>query len=393
MAPEEYKLRTDIKLKPISIGLLMVITSLLSIFITYTYARSITLLYGGIEIALALICYFFIFKDLKAPDHWITIITASLMVIALINGIIYGDLKSVLLLSISIVLPLAISVMPIQQNDGNEQFKWGFLAGLALILLQSASLFFGEINSNTFGFYCYMAVSIGFVWYKQAKNRVIPLLLIAVGAYLSAMTGSRNVAIVILLMLIILLLPDGFWKKKTVFRTIYILALFYTIFAADIMEWIFEQEKLSAFISKYTTSVSDKQWGMDTRIYFFKEIEYKISRMGWYNKLFGEGILNHHGHNMFYQAVFIYGYLGTALIYAMYIRIFEMAYKLIKKNNDKIVIGIFVALIGVFLLNGADLFLIGSETCAIIPQVLMGIIMLRYRNMMKKESHTTMVEV
>lgn len=369
----------------------MVITSLLSILITYTYARSITLLYGGIEIALALLCYFFIFKDLKAPDYWITVGVASLMVVALINGIIYGDLKSVLLLSISIVLPLAISVMPIKLNDSAEQFQWGFLVGLSVILLQSTSLFFGEINSNTFGFYCYMAVSIGFVWYKQAKNRVIPLLLIAVGAYLSAMTGSRNVAIVILLMLIILLLPDGFWKKKTVFRTIYILALLYTIFAADIMEWIFEHEKLSAFITRYTSSVSDKAWGMEGRLYFFEAIEFKISQMSWYNKLFGEGILHYHGHNMFYQSVFIYGYLGTALIYAMYVRIFEMAYKLIKKNNDKLVIGIFVALIGIFLLNGADLFLIGSETCAIIPQVLMGIIMLRYRIMMKKESRETLV--
>ena len=48
-------------------------------------------------------------------------------------------------------------------------------------------------------------------------------------------------------------------------------------------------------------------------------------------------------------------------------------------------LGIFVALIGIFLLNGADLFLLGSETCAVIPQVLMGVIMLRYRNAVKKE--------
>ncbi len=381
-APKEYKLRTNIKLKPLSLGALTVIASLLSILITFTYARSITLLYGGIEILLALICYFFIFKDLNAPDYWNTIIIASLMVVSLINGIIYGDIKSILLLSISLVLPLAISVMPIRIN-GVEPFKWGFLAGLAVLLLNSVTQFLGEINSNTLGFYSYMAVSVGFAWFKDSKNRIIPLLLIIGGAFLSAMTGSRNVAIVILVMLLVLLVPDRLWENKVLFRAVYIAALVYTVFALDIMEWIFEQDRLAAFLDRYTSGVSDKQWDMQTRLYFLREIEFKISQLNWYNKLFGEGVLNHHGHNMFYQSVFIYGYLGTVLIYSMYVRIFEMAYKLIKKTGDKTVIGIFIALIGVFLLNGADLFLIGIEACAVIPQVLMGIIMLKYRAMMK----------
>ena len=368
----------------------MVIASLLSILITFTYARSITLLYGGIEILLALICYFFIFKDLNSPDYWNTIIIASVMVVSLINGIIYGDLKSILLLSISLVLPLAISVMPIRIN-GVEQFKWGFLAGLAVLLLNSVTQFLGEINSNTLGFYSYMAVSVGFAWFKDSKNRIIPLLLIIGGAFLSAMTGSRNVAIVILVMLLVLLVPDRFWENKVLFRAVYIAALVYTVFALDVMEWVFEQDRLAAFLDKYTSSVSDKQWDMQTRLYFLREIEFKISQLNWYNKLFGQGILRYHGHNMFYQSVFIYGYLGTVLVYSMYVRIFEMAYKLIKKTGDKTVIGIFIALIGVFLLNGADLFLVGTETCAVIPQVLMGIIMLKYRAMMKSNPEIRVV--
>jgi hypothetical protein len=62
-----------------------------------------------------------------------------------------------------------------------------------------------------------------------------------------------------------------------------------------------------------------------------------------------------------------------------------MAYTLIKENNDKIAIGCFIALVGMFLLNGGDLFLVGTETCAIIPQVMMGIIMLRYRQYKQKK--------
>ena len=376
----------DIKFKPYDAKLLMVLTTILSLFITFTYARSMTLVYGVIEIALAVLSYALVLRNIKAPDQIIISIVAILTFVSLINGIIYGDVKSVLLLSISIVLPLSISVLPIGFSDNSAEFKWGFLAGLSIILLNSATNFLGHINSNTIGFYCYMAISLGFVWYKQSKKKIFPLILILLGAVLSANTGSRNVAIIVVLMLIFLLLPDKFWENKVAFRVVYIVVLLYTVFALDVLEWIFSHEKLARFLNEYTSSISDKKWGMEGRIYFFKEIEYKISQMNWYNKLFGEGILNRHGHNMFYQSVFIYGYLGTVLVYAMYVRVFEMAYHLISKHNDKMTLGIFVALIGVFLLNGADLFLIGIETCSVIPQVLMGVIMLRYRNAIKKET-------
>jgi hypothetical protein len=224
-----------------------------------------------------------------------------------------------------------------------------------------------------------MAVSVGITWYKLSERKTWPLILILVGSYLSAGAGSRNVAIVLLLMLILLILPDRFFTNGGAVRVIYIIALLYTVFAADIMGWIFEQEGLSKLLLDYTNKFSDKEWGMEGRIWFLREVKAKISNMSIVAQLFGEGVLKRHGHNMFYQSIFIYGYLGTILVYAMYIRVFEMARTLIKENGDKIAIASFIALIGMFLLNGGDLFLIGTETCAVIPQVLMGIIMLRYK--------------
>ena len=79
------------------------------------------------------------------------------------------------------------------------------------------------------------------------------------------------------------------------------------------MEWIFEQEKLSAWLIKYTEGFSDKAWGMETRIKFLRDVKIKAQDMSVYNKLFGEGVLKRHGHNMFYQSIFIYGYFGTSL--------------------------------------------------------------------------------
>lgn len=363
---------------------LVILAALLSIFITYTYARSITLLYGGIEIGIALFCYYLIFKNLKTPDSTLIIIFGILTTFSFFNGVLYGNLKSVLLLSISLVLPLAISVLPIDFTKNGKEFGWAFFIGLVIILAQTATGFLGKINSNTFGFYCYMSVSIGFVWYKMAKYKIPPLCLILFGCFLSAGAGSRNVAIILLISILLLILPSRCYKRKAFFRVVYLLAILYTIFAADIMEWIFENKELSNWLVSYTEGFSDKKWGMDERIVFLRQVRARIDKLPLYNKLFGEGILKHHGHNMFYQSIYIYGYIGTILLYAMYIRIFEMANTLISECDDKIALGCTVALVGVFFLNGGDLFLIGTEACAIIPQVLMGIIMLRYR-IYKKE--------
>ncbi len=366
------------KNKPIYSKLFVVAAVILSILITYTYAF-VGIVYGVTEILLALVCYFLIFKNLKAPESLIIGIFGILTTFSFLNGILYGDLKSVLLLSLSLVLPISISVLDLEFSNDGKEFFLGFLIGLIIMFGQSSIGFLGKINSNTFGFYCYMALSVGFIWYKQARKKIIPLALILFGGYLSASAGSRNVAIVLLLMLILLFLPNRLFANKIFFRFLYLFALLYTVFAADIMGWIFGQEKLSAWFIEYTERFSDKAWGMEQRITFLREVRVKISRLSLYNKVFGEGVLNHHGHNMFYQSIFIYGYLGTFLLYAMYVRIFEMAYTLIKDNKDKIALGCVIALVGMFLLNGGDLFLVGTETCAIIPQVLMGIIMLRYR--------------
>ncbi len=81
---------------------------------------------------------------------------------------------------------------------------------------------------------------------------------------------------------------------------------------------------------------------------------------------------------MFYQCILEFGYLGTTLIYLIFIRIFEMAYYLIKRD-DNIALGCIIALWGNILLQGADVYMIGPETYAVVPQVIMGVLMNKYR--------------
>ena len=94
--------------------------------------------------------------------------------------------------------------------------------------------------------------------------------------------------------------------------------------------------------------------------------------------MFGEGVCQHFGHNIFYQCVFVWGFIGTVLVYILLIKVFEMAYREIKAGN-RLVLGCFVILVGHIILNGADVYLFGGEACQVLPLAVIGIIMQQYR--------------
>lgn len=368
-------------MKKISANRIMLIAVLLGTTIMVTYANSVTMLYGGLELLIAGFCYLFLLLRWRKTDPWLLLFALVLTGFSLVGGLRTGNIKSVILLSISLILPLAVSVLHLENQENNKTFQWAFLIGFVLIFLQKNLQILGELNSNTVGFWSYMCISVGFVWYACRKKKLLPLVFLLIGFALARQTESRNVAVITAIATILLLLPKTWYKNKNFFRVLYGITLVYTLFASAIMEWGFEIPWLSDILTDYTSQYSDKAWDMIERIAFLKEVKIKIGNLNMFHKLFGEGVLIRHGHNMFYQSVFIYGYLGTALLYVFYIRVFEMARKLVHSCGDKIALGCTIALLGCFMLNGADVFLIGSETCAVIPQVLMGIIIFRYRTM------------
>ena len=90
---------------------------------------------------------------------------------------------------------------------------------------------------------------------------------------------------------------------------------------------------------------------------------------------------------MFYQGLFVYGFVGTILIYLFYIKVFEMAYILFLKNDDYVALGCFIGLIGNLLLQGADDYLICNRTCVVMPFIMVGLIISRYRLFRKRDAH------
>lgn len=359
---------------------LMIMAVLLTLAISISYGRSMTLVYGGMELLLVAWCYVILLCRWRKTDPYLLLFFCAVTLFSLFNGLLAGEVKSVVLLSISLVLPLSVSALPLNLNENGRTFRTAFFVGLIPCVLQQVMALFGEFNSNTLGFLNYMCVSVGFVWYLCSKKKLVPALVLLAGFSLAVAAGSRNVMVVTALTILLLLLPKRWYAGKSFFRALYLLVLLYTVFAAAVMEWGFNVRFIADWLQEYTGRYSDKAWEMSQRVTFLHRVREIIAQMSPLQKLFGEGILRRHGHNMFYQTVMIYGYLGTVLIYAFYIRIFEMARKLVARSGDRIALGCAIALLGCFMLNGADVFLVGTETCAVIPQVLMGVIIYRYRN-------------
>lgn len=363
----------------ISLSGLLEMGFLLSFLMVYVYARSITPVY--IVLSLIIICFSYtrFIRNYYQIDAMSRVLVLILLAISIVNSILHGDVKSCVMLNTSLVLPYAVSTMRIKYVHIKRGIIVTSIAALICISLQVHTNVFGYINSNTLSFLAYMGISVAFLWFKSARNKLYPIVYLGIGYYYILNTGSRNVAIVILICFVLLLLPESLYEKQWFYRTVYISAILYTVLALDIMEAGFANSEIARVLDEYVASFSEKAWGMESRVDFLTMRQEQVENMSFLEKIFGTGIVVRHGHNLFYQSMFTYGYLGTAIVYFLYVLIFEMAYRLIKAENDGIVIGCVIIMIGHFWIQGADVYMIGNECCSIMPFVIMGIIMHQHR--------------
>lgn len=356
---------------------LVLLAFLVAVYITYAYGKLGPILYGGVEIIIAVVCYWIFFERFNRLDRTAGTLALITVTLAWTAGLFSGDLKSTLLITVPIIMPLSISTLDIVYK-GSSDFVPVTVAAVAFGFLGIAQGLLGDLNSNTFGFLGFMGISLGFLWVKSARLKAIPIGVVLIGILLAARSGSRNVALVGLACVGMLLLPEAILSSRKIYFFITIAIFFYTIFSADIMAWGFSVPAINDFLLDFTGRYSEKAWSMASRVEFLRYIQSLLAQRNILQQLFGAGRKVGHAHNMFYQCVFEFGYLGTGLLYMLFYRVFKQAYILIREQNDQIALGCVVALWGNFLLQGADVYLIGPESYAIVPQVLMGIIMQRY---------------
>lgn len=375
----------------ISVRSLVLIGFLLAFVIWYLYAHSATVAYGVAELLIAAICYIGCFKRYRMIDGNSLVLGCSVAVLAWCAGLFHNDFKSTLLITVPLLLPLYISTLRITYKDWTDYAPATIFAVVITYMAVNTEVF-GDINSNTLGFLGFMGVSLGILWIKTARLKLIPVAVVLVGFYYAVNSGSRNVAIVGLICTALLFVPDGVLRKPVVYVSLCAIVLAYSVFATDVLEWIFSRPKLSQFLIDYTSQYSEKAWEMAGRTEFLKLLKKTIKDRDMLLQLFGVGVYTLHGHNMFYQCVLNFGYIGTMFIYGGFCRIFRLAYILITKNQDNIALGCVVILWGTFLLQGADVFVVGPESYAIVPQVIMGIILNRYGTYINETDGTNPIE-
>ena len=361
----------------IKVSTLALMTFLLSFAIMYTYGRGITVIYGVIELTIAVFCYFGFFRWFRKIDKNLGMLCLFIVTFAWISGIFNGDLKSTLLITVPLIIPVYVSTFNIEYKSSSD-FMLVTVVAVIITFLAIMRNAFGDFNSNTLGFMGFMGVSFGFIWIKNARFKIIPIGCVLFGMLCANMSGSRNVALLSIACVIMLLLPESIFCNRMVYFTITIAILIYTIFSTDIMAWGFSVPKINDFLLNFTSRYSQKAWEMASRVDYLRMVQESISQRNILLQIFGTGTLTMHGHNMFYQCVLEFGYFGTMLIYIMFFRIFKLAYILIRENQDNVARGCVIALWGNLLLQAADVYLLGPETYAVVPQVLMGIILQRY---------------
>lgn len=369
----------------ISVKKLLAIGYLLMVAITYLYANSVTIVYGGLELLIAAVCYVECVRRSRSIDGKLLLLCLGVVVLAWASGLLHGDPKSTLLITVPLLMPLYISTLNITYRDWKDYVPVTVIA-VVVSFLMIERLLFAEINSNTLGFMGFMGVSLGILWAQSTKQKWIPTVTVVLGFLLSMNSGSRNVAIVGLICIILLFLPKKVFRNGAVYMIVCLIVVGYSVFSADIMAWAFEKPQLYDALVRFTDRYSDKAWELAGRIDFLRRVQNIIAQRGILEKLFGTGTLTTHGHSMFYQCVLNFGYIGMTLIYAMFCRIFKLAYVLIKEKQDNVALGCVIILWGTFLLQGADVFMLGPETYAVVPQVVIGIVLNRYANYRRERS-------
>lgn len=382
----------------ISLQNLIIVSYILSILCCWAYGNSY-ILYATLSIGFIIFTYGkftlkVIDKCSKMEFLVIVIIYITFMTSLLNNGI-----KSMLLVNVSLIMPFAISYLNINYKNVQRQIIFASLVNIIfviLILINSS-----EWNSNSLAFMIFNGVSIGFIWFKVARNitsKIWASIYLFTASVFLLSAESRNAGIVMAICIMLLMIPKRILKKKWLYRTIYLSAVLATVFASDVMTYIFENETLMQQLVKYTSAFSDKVWGMDTHLTLLLRVKNNFSESGILAQLLGEGIKKDHTHNLFYQSLYFYGYLGTIIIYGIYIIFFEIAYKLIKKYNNNMIAGCYIILIGHFLMQIGEVYMLGSESAIIISLLPAGLILnqkrkkeLEYKRRMRKKKYENFI--
>lgn len=361
------------RIRHIPFGVIAIICYIFTVIIGWSYGNSFPV-YVSITILLAILVYYRFFTKRIPLNTNLLLIIKAILCVTFVASIINGDMQSCVMVNVSLIFPLAFCTMDIDYRHFERQLIVISLVNLVIVdfLLTQSEIW----NSNSLAFMIFSGISVGMLWFKFATTAVSKMGCIVYFGYVTPLlllTGCRNAGLVILVCFVLLLLPIRLYKSALIFRILYISSMLLTVIAADFMEMVLSDDRLMDELLSYTSSFSKKAWSMDTHYILLEAVTSKFRSYDILTQLFGMGVKTYHAHNLFYQCMFFYGYVGTLFIYIFYIYVFERAYRLIKYNDDTVALGCAIILVGHFLLQIGEVYMLGAETCtlmALLPAVI-----------------------
>ena len=357
---------------------LAIICYLCTVITAWSYGNSYAA-YVAISSVMAIFSYFAFFSKKNKTNRGIKYIIGTILVTSLLIGFTNGDLKSSVMVNISLLMPISLSSLNISYRNIQKEVIIASIINLGIISLISMDI--GNWNSNTLAFTIFCGITVGMIWFKVSRafwSTICSSMYLLFAMTLLLAAGSRNAGIVILICYAMLLAPQKIYRNALIYRSLYILVLLLTIFSVDFQMSILKDESLMDYILSYTSSFSNKTWGMDTHYLLLQVVTSKFANLDLFSQLFGRGTKVGHCHNLYYQCLFFYGYIGTFLIYIFYVYIFEKAYQLIKRERDILALSCFIILIGHFLLQISEVYMLGTEGANIISLLPAAIILQRW---------------
>lgn len=362
----------------IPFGLFAIICYVCTVIIGWSYGNNFPA-YVAVTVVLAIFAYYRFFFVATPINQNIRIIIWLILFVSFLMSLSNGDIQSFVMVNVSLILPFSFCSLKINYSRFQKQLIIASVVNLLIIQLLLSN--FQIWNSNSLAFMIFSGISVAMLWFKfstKAYSKIASITYLGYATTLLLMTGCRNAGMVIIACFALLLLPNGFYKNRLVYRSLYLAPMLLTIVAAEFMKYVLSDAQLMDGVLSFTTSFSEKAWGMDTHYILLEKVAQRFQSFDFITQLFGMGIKTYHTHNLFYQCLLFYGYIGTFLVYIIYIYIFEVAYKLIRRLNDTITLSCFIILVGHFLLQIGEVYMLGAETANLMALLPAGVILQRW---------------
>ncbi len=198
----------------IPIQRLLIGSYIFTIAITWSYGNSF-IAYILLTVSLAGYTYFgFLRKRMRVLSRdevavvFVVLVSIFACMISFANGRARA-LQSMLMVNVSLLVPLVIAEMKIDNNLIEEQLKKATI--VVTIAVAALFQFKSVFNSNSLGFIVFSGISVGAIWFKLENRmiyKMISVLFLAIGYSYILSAGSRNAAIVVVIFFILLLITN-----------------------------------------------------------------------------------------------------------------------------------------------------------------------------------------